>query len=561
MVLKKIKSQSKIGEYWLLLNFGEIFLENEIFYREICFIKVSLDDFFDSKKWFPECIITERVVENIINNFKLADIYDYNGEFVRNLDIEYKGLEKKEVIISNKINFKINQGYDFFKKTVLEGSIKNLYFFKCQNTFISLSLIFLRYYYYSSKIINIITDFEKLNLGFKDRNFEECNFVYDNTLGIGNMEAKLIGKYWFTNPDELKTGLNILKNSINHFYNNLMKQKETGKKLKSEIPFKLPFNFPLKCTLLCLKIDNNKFFALRIIDEKPIREEFSFYVNSRDITPIAECDTRKANNAKEDKEYNPIIINDTQETPNFFSNEICKPTNPSLGIKDLEVVNDVFSLSPNFNTTKKIEKKHNYKPRKKIIKDVDGHGIISNENSSDNIRGVNYSSVKNINSSDFFSNILEYLALKGLRIEYATINDSSDNKFSNFIPKNAKVSYLIIAIVQTKEGEFCVFETGLNMSIGIVKNISNIPIQKNNDMRLTEFVKFLDNEKIKFRWSSIYYNSKALTKNFSSKMHNFEYIKQQYFLEIIQPVDHRYNLSEKDTLERIGDTIFKKINR
>lgn len=559
MVLKKIESQSKAGEYWLLLNFGDTFLENEILMREISFIKVSPDDYFDPEKWIPKCIITERVYENLINEFKLADVYNYKGQFVCNLDIKHPKLKKREVVISNQINFKINK-YDFFNKTVLEGAINNVFFFRCQDIYIPLGLIFLRYYYSSTKIINLITNYEKLSIGFKERNFEECSFVYDNTEGIGNKEAKEIGRYWFTHWNEQKTGFNVLKGSINYFYNNLMHQKKIDGELRGEIPYKLPFDFPLKATVLCQKLDNEKFIAYRIYDEKPYRKELSFFANNKDITPIAEYDTRKAEDAEEDRDYNPLFINETEEMPNFFSNEIISPANPSLGIEDQEVINDVFSISPKFAITKKIEKEYNYKPKNSVEKDIDGYGIVGNENSSDNIKGINFSSVKDIDSSDFFSMILEYLVQKGLKVEYATINDSSDNKFSRYTPKNTKISYLIIAIIHTKEAEFCIFETGVNMSIGIVKNLSNIPIQKKNDMRLTEFIKLLDHEKIKFRWSSVYYNPKVSTKNHPLKKKKFEHIKQNFFLEVIQPVDHRYSLSEKETLEKIGDTIFKKIS-
>lgn len=84
-------------------------MENEVFKRDISFINVSPDNYFNPEKWAPERIITERIAENTINNFKLADIYDFTGEFVRNLDIEHPKLEKKEVIISNQYNFKTTE--------------------------------------------------------------------------------------------------------------------------------------------------------------------------------------------------------------------------------------------------------------------------------------------------------------------------------------------------------------------------------------------------------------------------------------------------------------------
>lgn len=561
MVLKKIKSHSKEGEYWMLFNFGKIVFRDDILYRELKFIKVS-SDFYDLTRWNFNDIIIDEIAEQTINKFKLADIYDCNGKFVCDLDRNHKSIEKKEVILSNYRNFKVGTCEDFFYDTPFEGQINNKAYYSFNNdTFIPLSLISQYFYYYSTKVINIITDFEKLNTGFIDRNLQENNFTFDNTIGIGQKEAKFIGKYWFTDIDESKTGMYILRKSINNFFSLLKKQKDKEGQLVGEIFYNIPFRFPIKATIIGQSIAKDKFFSYRLFNVEPNKKDFSFFINDQDIEPIALVDTRSAENNEEDSEtYTDNITIDGIEILDLVSDSPIIPINPNLGVEDITVDNDIFLHSPNYKKTKKIQNDRNYIKGNTVVNILEGQEILNNQNTTgNNVQAIDYTSIQE-NSSDLFLKILEYLKEKGVNIFFATINDSTDNKFSFYEPENSKIPYLIIAVADFNNREFFIIETGLYRNIGIVENLSNIPVQKNNDIVLTKLIKILDHKSVKFSWSSIFYDG-THSKDYQNKKKRFEYLKEKMLLEVLQPVNHRYGLAEELTIQKIGDIIYKKINK
>jgi hypothetical protein len=562
MVLKKIKSHSSEGDFWMLFNFGKITLRDEILYREIKFIKVKSSDFYNQEDWSLTEFIIEEIAEQIVNKFKLADIYDYNGKFVSELNINHKSIEKREIILSNYRNFKVGSCEDFFCNTPFDGHINNkAYYFFNNDTFVPLSLINQFFYYYSTKVITIITDFEKLNKGFVSRDLLENKFIFDNTIGIGQKEAKFIGKYWFTDIDESKTGLYILRKSVNSFFSLLKKQKDIKGQLTGEIFYNIPFRFPIKITVIGQKIAKNKFFSYRLFNAEPNKKDFSFFINTQDVEPIALVDTRSGEDTHGDSEtYTDNIAIDGMEILDLVSDTPLIATNPNLGVEEITVNNDIFLDSPNYKKTKKIENDRNYIKGNTVVNTVEDLGILSNQTSTgSNIQAIDYTAIQE-NSSDLFLKILEYLKEKGVNITFATINDSTDHIFSFYEPENSKIPYLIIAIAQLQDREFFIIETGLYKNIGIVENLSNVPIKKKNDNILTRLIKVLDHKSVRFSWSSIFYDG-TQSKDYQNKKKRFEYLKEKMLLEVVQPVNHRYGLSEKITVKKIGETIYKKISK
>ncbi|MCP1297616.1 hypothetical protein NK356_00345 [Chryseobacterium sp. S0630] len=563
MILKKIKSYSKEGDFWMLFNFGKITFRDEILYREVKFIRVNSSDFYNSQDWNLKEIIIEEIVEQIVNKFKLADIYDCNGKFVCDLNKNHKKIEKREVILSNYRNFRVGSCEEFFENTPFANQIDNkAYYSFSHNTFISLSLISQFFYYYSTKVINIITDFEKFNKGFISRDLLESKFVFDNTIGIGQNEAKLIGKYWFTDRDENKTGMYLLRKAVNSFYSLLWKQKEDKRgQLSGEIFYNIPFNFPIKATVIGQMIAKNKFFAYRLLNVEPNKKDYPFYINDQDIEPVALVDTRSAeNNQGNPNTYTDNITIDGEEILDLVSDSPAVVTNPNLEVEEVTVDNDVFLVSPHYKKTKKILNDQNYIKGNTVVNNVEEQGILSNQTTTgSNVQAINYIAIQE-NSSDLFLKILEYLKQKGVNISFATINDSTDEKFSYYEPENSKIPYIIIAIARLNNREFFIIETGLYRNIGIVENLSNIPTQQKNDKNLTKLIRTLDHKNVKFSWSSIFYDG-TLSKDYQSKKIRFDSIREKMLLEVIQPVNHRYGLTERDTIQKIGDTIYKKINK
>ncbi|MFC0428187.1 hypothetical protein [Chryseobacterium scophthalmum] len=563
MVLKKIKSYSREGDCWMLFNFGKITFRDEILYREIKFIKVNPSAYYNSEEWSLDEIIIEEIAEQIVNKFKLADIYDCNGKFVCDLNKNNNKIEKREVILSNYRNFKVGSCGEFFNDTPFANQINNKAYYLFNNdTFISLSLVSQFFYYYSTKVINIITDFEKFNKGFVNRDVLESKFVFDNTIGIGQKEAKFIGKYWFTHKDENKTGIYLLRKAINSFYSLLWKQKEEKRgHLSGEIFYNIPFNFPIKATVIGQKLAKNKFFAYRLLNIEPNKKDNLFFINDQDIEPIALVDTRSAENNHGDSEtYTDNITIDGEEILDLVSDSPAVSTNPNLGVEEIAVDNDIFLDSPNYKKTKKIQNDKNYIKGNTVVNTVEDHGILSNQTTTgNNTQAIDYTAIQE-NSSDLFLKILEYLKEKGVNIVFATINDSADEKFSFYEPENSKIPYIIIAIARLNDREFFIIETGLYRNIGLVENLSNIPVQQRNDKNLSKLIKILDHRSVKFSWSSIFYDG-TLSKDYQNKKIRCDYIREKMFLEVLQPVNHRYGLTEKNTIQKIGDTIYKKINK
>ena len=244
---KKIAEISKYSvrkDFWLLIGFGEIYPDSvkQAFLREIYFVNIKGNKYYRIEDWNKEKVIKVSVREERTLIYKIGTIFDCHGYPIKYPIPGDTNLYSKRVVLSNQLNFKRDGLNDLLSETEFpifreDRNFQNnktpYFYYKGVNNkdhvFIPISLISKYFYYTSYTAIHSII-YDRLKEGILNKVIENGKYyvLYDD-IYINYYDTKRIARYWFTKGEN--TGFDLLKNSINNFYQTLLNNEKNNSRI------------------------------------------------------------------------------------------------------------------------------------------------------------------------------------------------------------------------------------------------------------------------------------------------------------------------------------------
>lgn len=571
----EVSRYSNENDFWLLFHFCELSYDpnDESLKRTIFLVNIKDNNFCSVSHWNTERVISIKIREEKTILYTLGTIFNYEGYPIKYPSERENCIEKKEIILSNSQNYREDRLLEFFSNSnfpmkgieqdVMSEKAHYYYFNRFNNdeVYVPITLIN-KYFYYSSisAIHSIIYD--RMEEGIKGlKNIDgKKTVIYDGNY-INAIDVKSIARYYFTLGYE--KGIDILRKSVNDFYEKLLNKKKLNAPLVSDIKYRLPFNFPLKVVVLGQYIHGKRFIAYDIVEVKPNNKEIVkfFSVDEFDLFNINDKRSSDARETKERKDGTRLggqyVGDDSSDLDDS------KPTISSLPKEEISIPKKNFFFdTPKSTILEKIDQKHKYICDNLVKKDYDGYGI--NEGQTDpnsKTRKVNGSILEGISHFQIFLDALTCINEDNdFFVTLITINGSYKYPYSiaPYYYKDNKpykvVDQMLIANIVYNQRHFCIIDTGPGLRIGIFENY-NIPFSESDDDTLTRFINYML-QNYHFLWSSVFYDEKISVPN-KSKKQKYDRILENFRFRIMQPFEH---ISPKDD-ENLAINLAGRIKR